>query len=629
MAKTKKKTKPRSSVPKIPTKTEDSSTPPTTPQPIRETIESFAIAIVLAFLIRTFAAEAFVIPTGSMANTLMGQHQDVYCAQCEQRYQVSASDEQDDSILKQQRRLPGPVRPEERKASATVAGTCPTCRNTMIYSPRDVPEFVFSDDFDVVDQGRPYGGDRIIVNKFIYDFQDPKRWDVIVFRYPGDASTNYIKRLVGLPNEKVRVYQGDIFVSKNDGKEVETFEIQRKPVDKILAIRELVHDTEHDAAELFEAGWPLRWIPQADIWKADTDIQDDRVVQKYVLERPVQEAAWLQYLHTPPTVDDWILTREERQRGVPSFQRGTGDFPLPELIGDFNAYNSNVLRGTLIHEGIESLRSKTAENGVHWVGDLILEATIDVTSEKGHLLFDLVKGGRHFVCEIDIETGKAGLRIEEFETRKVFDGYSPQAETTIDGSGTYRIRYAHVDEQLLLWIDNNLVEFDTSTAYNYTALFGDRQDNIPRSTESDRGDLAPAAIGARDATMAVDQLNLSRDIYYIAIDNNVHRSNVLLDFPYREEYLRLRRTPQLWDLYRDRRYEDFVLGENQLFVMGDNSAASQDARLWANEGPGGQYLDADLLIGKAVFVYWPHSWYSIPKTPIPLWPNFRDMRLVR
>ena len=46
---------------------------------IRETIESIAIAFVLAFLFRTFEAEAFVIPTGSMAPTLMGRHKDVIC----------------------------------------------------------------------------------------------------------------------------------------------------------------------------------------------------------------------------------------------------------------------------------------------------------------------------------------------------------------------------------------------------------------------------------------------------------------------------------------------------------------------------------------------------------------------
>jgi signal peptidase I len=71
--------------------------------------------------------------------------------------------------------------------------------------------------------------------------------------------------------------------------------------------------------------------------------------------------------------------------------------------------------------------------------------------------------------------------------------------------------------------------------------------------------------------------------------------------------------------------------------MGDNSPASLDARLWLggnarNPGhPGGAYLERRMLIGKALCVYWPHSWSRIPGTPIPvpLFPNFADMRLVR
>ncbi len=60
---------------------------------VRETIESVAIAFILAFLFRTFEAEAFVIPTGSMAPTLMGRHKDVKWKICDYPFQVSASEE--------------------------------------------------------------------------------------------------------------------------------------------------------------------------------------------------------------------------------------------------------------------------------------------------------------------------------------------------------------------------------------------------------------------------------------------------------------------------------------------------------------------------------------------------------
>ena len=58
---------------------------------MRETIESIALAVILAFLFRAFVAEAFVIPTGSMAPTLMGQHKDVQCPECGYWYQAGAS----------------------------------------------------------------------------------------------------------------------------------------------------------------------------------------------------------------------------------------------------------------------------------------------------------------------------------------------------------------------------------------------------------------------------------------------------------------------------------------------------------------------------------------------------------
>ncbi len=66
------------------------------PKWIRETVETLVVAFVLAFLFRTFAAEAFVIPTGSMAPTLMGQHKDVLCRICGYRYQAGASSESED-----------------------------------------------------------------------------------------------------------------------------------------------------------------------------------------------------------------------------------------------------------------------------------------------------------------------------------------------------------------------------------------------------------------------------------------------------------------------------------------------------------------------------------------------------
>ena len=46
-------------------------------------------------------------------------------------------------------------------------------------------------------------GDHLLVNKFIYKFREPKRGDIIVFKYPDDPSRNFIKRIIGLPVQRV------------------------------------------------------------------------------------------------------------------------------------------------------------------------------------------------------------------------------------------------------------------------------------------------------------------------------------------------------------------------------------------------------------------------------------------
>jgi len=68
-------------------------------------------------------------------------------------------------------------------------------------------------------------GDRILVNKFIYRFTQPKRGDVIVFIAPEDKKKDFIKRLVGLPGETIQISDGAILVNN---KPVEKNSVLRK-----------------------------------------------------------------------------------------------------------------------------------------------------------------------------------------------------------------------------------------------------------------------------------------------------------------------------------------------------------------------------------------------------------------
>lgn len=59
-----------------------------------------------------------------------------------------------------------------------------------------------------------YGGDQVVVDKLTYRFREPRRYDIIAFPYRYGQDTYYVKRIIGLPGEKVRIdAQGTIFIN--------------------------------------------------------------------------------------------------------------------------------------------------------------------------------------------------------------------------------------------------------------------------------------------------------------------------------------------------------------------------------------------------------------------------------
>lgn len=62
--------------------------------------------------------------------------------------------------------------------------------------------------------------DYLIVDELVYDFSAPARGDVIVFRYPGDPSVFYIKRIIGLPGETVSINHGIVTITTTAGKKL-------------------------------------------------------------------------------------------------------------------------------------------------------------------------------------------------------------------------------------------------------------------------------------------------------------------------------------------------------------------------------------------------------------------------
>lgn len=56
-------------------------------------------------------------------------------------------------------------------------------------------------------------GDRLLVNKQVYKKSKPQRGDIIVFIYPPDTTRDFLKRIVGLPGERIEIREGRIVVN--------------------------------------------------------------------------------------------------------------------------------------------------------------------------------------------------------------------------------------------------------------------------------------------------------------------------------------------------------------------------------------------------------------------------------
>ncbi len=55
--------------------------------------------------------------------------------------------------------------------------------------------------------------ERLLINKVVYNFHEPERGDVIVFRPPNNQRADYIKRIIGLPRETVEVKSGVVYIN--------------------------------------------------------------------------------------------------------------------------------------------------------------------------------------------------------------------------------------------------------------------------------------------------------------------------------------------------------------------------------------------------------------------------------
>jgi signal peptidase I len=594
---------------------------PKTPSPEpkdtwREVVETVVFVVVLVLLLKSFTAEAFVIPTGSMAETLWGYQKLVTCPQCGYEFPVNCSREV-----------------EDRDHPKVTSCICPNCRY----------EISFSKEFDPSCNT----GDRVLVAKHLNDLNvmPLQRMDVVVFKFPEEPQRdyvpmNYIKRLWGLPGETIGILNGDIYIAKDvpyerfefisrspDGQRVEVkiadsqgnfgeaislavaddahltvtrdqearslgdlqagdqgviarekngsqwlvtglqvydqlpirrqthrnypiakkllkealvdgkepmFQILRKPPSKVLALRRIVYDNNHQAKDLLERKVPPRWAPE----------KDGPEIPEYEKKRDLApKDAWVpdakfgfQHKGGPGNEIDWLRYRHLLVERRPPFR--------PELsqIKDFMGYN----------QGDDN----------NWVGDLILEFKVDIKEAQGDLILELSKGVDRFQAQWDLSTGTCKLLWRHKDgTEEELD----KKETSLKKPGSYRLRFANVDERLIVWVGGNL-PFGDGVPYRPARDEGNPTDN----------DLEPASIGVRGAAVHVEDLGLWRDTYY----TNAQKTFTLYVQP------------------------------GHYLCLGDNSPASSDSRSWGRQNvrdsdSRGGLVPERLMLGRALLVYWP------------------------
>jgi len=440
----------------------------------RELIEALGIALVLAFLFKAFIIELYCIPTGSMASTLMGRHKDVNCEICGFPFQFGASQESND----------GAENPRARdQLPRIIGGTCPQCHYTMYVGDDNVANQVYMS----------FNGDRIFVNKSLFSYREPSRWHVTVFRYPAKPQINYIKRLVGLPNETVMLRNGQVFAKKEGS---DYFEIQRKPLRVLLTMLRPVDDNDYVIPAIHELGWKTRWYGD-EHWERSADYKS------FTGREGEGEISWLKFRYITASTTDWLHLIQGR---LPGHLTGT-----PQLITDSLAYNTHIIQfppprrdvpppprhdvfevESFLHDAkVQKVARNTEGIGLNWVGDLVVRCSLTINEiEGGRVTFQLVKGGVTFQCDLwSISKGDIGatLSIPGVPEFSRFSVYVP-----IEVGRKHDIMFCNVDEEMRLIIDGKEIDFQGRGRYD-ALCFDDGP--LSRDRSPTVLDLEPAAIG--------------------------------------------------------------------------------------------------------------------------------------
>ena len=459
----------------------------------RQTAEFLVVLCLSILLFRTFAAEAYIVPTGSMAPTLLGNHREVICPNCDFHVSMGL---------------------DEKWCGGSPI--CPNCGQIGLESAPAVTSC----------------GDRVLVQKFLYDLRRPRRWEVAVFHFPGDPSVAYVKRVVGLPGESLMIHRGDILANGV---------IARKTLKEQRGMRILVYDNNFVPRDVnrfprfrFQRGMPLTAFPTG--WRTEgTAFVHDQTTPA------TERIDWVEYRHWDP----------DRARYSP--------------IYDFNGYNG------------------TAVPGENIVTDLMVSTRVTPGLDSEAVALRIDSGADRFIVEIPIGGGKTPTLLRNrrlVPISNIQGGLRPQAKGAL-------IEASVMDRRLTVALDGiplfDPIDFDDPAVG-------------PSSGDS------PIAIGTRGGVLKVEDFKISRDIYYTSARAFPPGHAFGVDSPY-------------------------LLGKDDFFVLGDNSAVSHDSRFWA----GSPVVPGELFLGKPFLVH-------LPGQAVPLevfgrslyWvPDPREIRYIR
>lgn len=509
----------------------------------KHTLHLLVVSFALAFVFRAFMVEPFVIPTGSMAPTLLGAHVRIRSEQAGATWPMSPRDYADGETD------PLRIQGDPSSPGGPLAGRDPM--TGLSFTELDAPL-------------RP--GDRILVEKYIYALREPRRWDVVVFRSPEEPEENFIKRLVGLPGEELRIVDGDIFTSRPFAPDVRDrdWRIQRKPERVQRRLWAALFSTEHTPVAWLAEGKP--WIGpwQGERWRVDG------LALRYGGEAP-GELRWEE--------------GEDPSSGVPLWP-----------IDDFAPYNATPrLLGGLRRYPVSDLRVRAA-----------------VAPAQGFqsLTIRLLARGTEF--EATVGPYRSGIRMRRIDGeapgpwREIETEYEPGAHTEWPWrrAGATPVEFWHYDQSLALYVDGRRV------AHGVYDLPPD-----------ERLSLAAGGSGSEQTSFStLDERAYARPQVSLSVDGPVTLHRLALD---RDLYFQPAPTKRTFVLAKD---EFFVLGDNSGASRDARAWTRVDPWVAGTIDPSSGVMPRELMMGRAFMVYFPAPLRGPGGAAVP---DFGRVRLIR